>query len=81
MDCVIPIVKLNLKLECQSLVYAIIGMHIYLRSNKQDSVYNLIKCSGNYSKIPESLWQYYRDETPLDNMVVLLIFLVNPRQE
>ena len=25
-------------------------------------IYNLMKYSDNYSKIPEKLWQYYRDE-------------------
>ena len=31
------------------------------------SMYNLIKCSDNYSKTSESLWQYYKDE-PNNNL-------------
>ena len=30
-------------------------------------MYNLIKYSDTYSKISGSLWQFYRDETPIDN--------------
>ena len=41
-------------------------------------VYNLIEYSDNYSKTSGSLWQYYRDETALDNagVIILLFFLV-----
>ena len=40
--------------------------------NAQDTdvvmpMYNLIEYSDNYSKTPESLWQYYKDE-PNDNL-------------
>ena len=31
------------------------------------SMYNLMEDSDNYSKIPGSLWQYYRDEPFLNN--------------
>ena len=31
------------------------------------SMYNLVVSSDAYSKEPESLWQYYRDEPALDN--------------
>ena len=30
-------------------------------------MYNLIKHSGNHSKISGSLWRYYRDEPALNN--------------
>ena len=30
-------------------------------------MYNLIECSDNYTKISETLWQYYKDE-PNDNL-------------
>ena len=30
-------------------------------------MYNLIEYGGNYSKISESLWQYYRDEPFIGN--------------
>ena len=30
-------------------------------------IYNLIEYSDDYSKISESLWQYYKDE-PNDNL-------------
>ena len=39
-------------------------------------MYNLIECSDNYLKISGILWQYYRDEPSIANMVPLLILLV-----
>ena len=30
-------------------------------------IFNLIKCSDNYSKTSGSLWQYYKEE-PNDNL-------------
>ena len=30
-------------------------------------MYNLIECSGIYSKTSRSLWQHYRDELALNN--------------
>ena len=37
-------------------------------------MYNLIEYSNNYSKTPGGLWKYYRDESALNEL--LLIFLV-----
>ena len=34
-------------------------------------IYNLIEYSDNYSKTSRSLWQYYKDETVLNNANVL----------
>ena len=41
-------------------------------------MYYLIEYSDNYSKTSGSLWQYYRDETALDNagVIILPFFLV-----
>ena len=39
-------------------------------------IYNLIEYMNIYSKTSGSLWQYYRDEPALDNVTILLIFLL-----
>ena len=39
-------------------------------------IYNLIEYMNIYSKTFGSLWQYYRDEPALDNVTILLIFLL-----
>ena len=39
-------------------------------------IYNLIEYINIYSKTSGSLWQYYRDEPALDNVTILLIFLL-----
>ena len=39
-------------------------------------MYNLIEYSDNYSKTSGSLWQYYRDEPFLDDMMVLLLIFL-----
>ena len=41
-------------------------------------MYYLIEYSDDYSKTSGSLWQYYRDETALDNagVIILPFFLV-----
>ena len=38
--------------------------------------YNLIEYSDVYSKTSWSLWQYYRDETALDNNNNIIDFLI-----
>ena len=40
-------------------------------------MYNLIKDSGTHSKPSEILWQYYRDESPLDNNNNIIGFSAN----
>ena len=40
-------------------------------------MFNSIKSSNNYSKTPGSLWQYYRDEPPLNSNVAIIDFPVN----
>ena len=40
-------------------------------------MFNSIKSSNNYSKTPGSLWQYYRDEPPLNSNVAIIDFSVN----
>ena len=35
-------------------------------------MYNLIEYSDNYSKTSESLLQYYRDETALNNYAIAI---------
>ena len=39
--------------------------------------YNLVEYSDTYSKIPGSLWQYYRDEPGLDNNNIIIDFPAN----
>ena len=39
-------------------------------------IYNLIEYMNIYLKTSRSLWQYYRDEPALDNVTILLIFLL-----
>lgn len=41
------------------------------------SVYQLIKFSDNYSKPFSSLWQYYRDEPALNNVICEFLILLN----
>ena len=38
-------------------------------------MYDLMEYSDNYSKTSGSLWQYYRNETDLTDMALLLIFM------
>ena len=40
-------------------------------------MFKSIKSSNNYSKTPGSLWQYYRDEPPLNSNVAIIDFSVN----
>ena len=37
--------------------------HIYIAM----TMYNLIEYSDNYSETPGSLWQFKRDDVPIDN--------------
>ena len=41
------------------------------------SMYNLIEYSYIYSQISRSLWQYYRDESVLDNAGTIIDFPPN----
>ena len=37
-------------------------------------MYNLIECIDTYSRIKGSLWEYYRDETALNNNSIIIDF-------
>ena len=39
-------------------------------------MYNLRDYSNNYSKTSESLWKYYREESPLTILVISNIFML-----
>ena len=65
-------------MEYQKLISDINNTQIY---NAKDieiviPMYNLIEYSDNYSKTSGSLWQYYRDEPFLDDMMVLLLIFL-----
>ena len=40
------------------------------------SMYNLIKYSDNYSKTSVRLWQYYRDESFINNNVIVMFLVI-----
>ena len=40
------------------------------------SMYNLIKYSDNYSKTSVRLWQYYRDESFINNNVIVMFLII-----
>ena len=44
-------------------------------------MFNLIECSGNYTKASGSIWQYYRDEPALENAANITDFLGNNNHE